>query len=200
MSKAILNRIPVLVVVGILLSGSAALADNYTFSLLSSNIQGPPGSTIGWGYSITNNSTSDWLVATDLNAGTIQFGVLDIIDYFDFPVIAPGATASQPFNAAAFTGLAALTWDASAPVGFINLGNFDLSAQWWTADPFSGGSLIANATDAFAPYSATVVPTPEPFSLMLLTTELVVIFVCTLRNMNMCPRRKSSQVVTDSEY
>ena len=45
----------------ILLSAIPAVADNiYDFGVLPStgNIQGAPGSTIGWGYSIQNESTS----------------------------------------------------------------------------------------------------------------------------------------------
>src|SRR5690348_4091618 len=101
----------------------AASADIYSFSLLSAggNLQGAPGSTIGWGYSIENQSSTLWLVTTGVNSDGFLNATPNLI--FDFPVIGPGASATA--------GLLELTWNASAPIGFVNSGAFDLSAEWW---------------------------------------------------------------------
>src|ERR1035438_2868744 len=48
------------------------------------SIAGPANSTIGWGYSITNPSATQWLVITGLSAGTFVNGSPDS-SYFDFP-------------------------------------------------------------------------------------------------------------------
>jgi hypothetical protein len=143
-----------------------AMADSiYTFSLLApdGNLTGSAGSTVGWGYSIHNASDSQWLVTAALNAGSFQFASPQLI--FDFPVIAPGATVSLPFNAATEQGLYALTWDRDAPSAFRNFGNFVLSAEWWSGDPDSGGQYAGAAPNFSQPYSATV--TPEPPILFL---------------------------------
>ena len=72
-----------------------------------------------------------------------------------------------------------MQWDAGAPVGFVNSGNFVLSGEWWTGDPLNGGSFIANAPDIALAYSATVAEpttaTPEPSSLVLLACGIAVI-------------------------
>jgi hypothetical protein len=140
----------------------AAYAGTYTFDTIPSNgvIQGLPGSTIGWGYTISNNSSTDWLVTTGLNAGLFTNGTPDG-SYFDFPAIAPGLTTTVNFDPVAFTGLYGLTWDVSAPPGSVDSGQFILSAQWWTGDPSGTGTFIENAPDEGSPYSASVVSAPS---------------------------------------
>jgi len=149
----------------LLISGVAAFADTYTFALIpaNGNIGGPAGSTIGWGYTITNNSATNFLDALAVNAGLFQHATLDSGDYFDFPLVAPNTTVTVSFvpaDGSGFgAGLAALTWAANAPIGFTNSGNFDLSACWAS----SSGACITNAPDALAPYSASVTNVmPEP--------------------------------------
>jgi hypothetical protein len=80
-------------------------SDVYTFSTIpgTGNISGAPGATIGWGYSITNESTTDWLLATNLNADSFAFGTPTLL--FDFPEIAPGATVTEVFDPIGLTGL-----------------------------------------------------------------------------------------------
>jgi protein-disulfide isomerase len=150
---------------------SGLFADTYTFSLVpaSGDISGAPGATIGWGYSITNDSTSDWLLATNLNADSFSYGTPILL--FDFPEVAPGATVTELFDPVAMTGLYEDVLNSSAPNGSVDSGDFDLSAAWYNGDPFNGGTFIADAVDIEAPYSATVgtgtSSMPEPSSLLL---------------------------------
>ena len=114
---------------------SQALGDIIDFSLIPGDgaVAGPPGSTVGWGYSITNNSLTDWFLPTVLNSDSFANGIPAVL--FDFPMVAPGASISVSFDSGTATGLYELTWDGGAPVGFVNSGNFVLSAQWWDGDP-----------------------------------------------------------------
>jgi hypothetical protein len=141
-------------------------AEIYTFNLLPGDgrIAGAPGETIGWGYEIENESTTHWLIATGVAMSAFQFGTPNLI--FDFPILAPGDTVTAPFDATALTGLAALTWDASAPAGAVESGSFVLSAEWWTGDPLAGGQLAFTATPLTQPYQATVVPEPGTGALL----------------------------------
>lgn len=147
-------------------------ADSITFALLPSdgNVSGPSGSLVGWGYSLTNDSSADWFLATNLNSDSFSNGTPTLL--FDFPEVAPGATVTEPFDPVNGIGIYELQWDPSAPVGFVNSGDFTLSGQWYDGDPFNGGNYIADATDTALPYSATVSgassATPEPSSLVLL--------------------------------
>jgi len=153
---------------------SAAFADSFTFSTLpkTGNVAAPAGSTVGWGYSITNQSLTDWLITDAISAGTFLFGTPLAI--FDLPILAPGATLSVPFDPVRGLGLYQLTWNATAPAGFVNSGNFVLSAEFWNGNPFAGGSFVASAVNQTAAYTATVTPTnvPEPSTLLSLALGL----------------------------
>jgi protein-disulfide isomerase len=153
-------------------------SDAYTFITIpgDGNISGAPGATIGWGYSITNESTSDWLLATNLNADSFAFGTPSLL--FDFPEVAPGATVTEAFDPIGMIGLYEDVLNGSAPNGSVDSGDFDLSAQWYDGDPFNGGTFIADAVDTDAPYSATVTSsssTPEPSSFLLLASGIAFI-------------------------
>jgi hypothetical protein len=149
-----------------------ARADSWTFSLVPGNgaIYGSPSSTIGWGYTITNQSTTNWLMLTGLSADLFQNGTPGSL--FDFPILPPASTITVAFNFGLGTGLYALTWDSTAPIGFTNSGTFVLNAEWWSGDPFAGGNFIVLSNDQSATYSATVTPVPEPASALLWATAL----------------------------
>jgi hypothetical protein len=160
----------------LLLAAPAARADSFTFSTIPANgaIPGPPGATIGWGYSITNNSQTDYVEFSALSSDSFLNGTPLAI--FDFPIIAPGATIMVPFDPINVLGLYQLTWDATAPVGFTNSGTFLLTGDFCTDSACA--SMISNsALTQSALYSATVtVPvtvTPEPTSVTLVAAGLV---------------------------
>jgi hypothetical protein len=142
---------------------SAAWADTYSFTALPADVAGPAGSTVGWGYSISNESTTSWLVLTALSAGAFEQGSPESL--FDFPTLTPGEAVSVSFDPVNALGLYQLTWDATAPAGFVNTGLFTLTAEWWDGDPLAGGNFLSDAPDESAPYSATVTGSasvPEP--------------------------------------
>src|SRR4051812_20629330 len=98
-----------------------ARADTFTFGILpsSGNIAGQVGTTIGWGYVITNPSSSgDWLVTDTLNADLFANGTPNSL--FDFPILAPGTTLSVSYDPLTDAGLYKLSWDPTAPDGFVN--------------------------------------------------------------------------------
>lgn len=154
-------------------------ADAYTFNTIPAdgNISGAPGATIGWGYSITNESATDWLLAVNLNANSFSFGTPMLL--FDFPEVAPGATVSEAFDPVGLTGLYEEVLNAGAPNGSVDSGDFVLSAQWFDADPFNGGNPVADAVDTDAPYAVTVtsspIAAPEPASFGLMATVIAAI-------------------------
>jgi PEP-CTERM motif len=168
----------VLIAVALLLS-TVALADDIALTLLpiSGDVSGPPGSTVGWGYTITNN-TALWIQAMAVSADAFLNGTPNLI--FDFPAIAPGSFVTLDFSlvmtgscALPPCGLYELTWDTTAPIGFVNSGTFIVSSDFYSCDPNMPGCFdLGAAPDASATYSATVTGTgtPEPSSLILMAS------------------------------
>jgi hypothetical protein len=183
MSKTHKMRTPRLVVVlatmlWLLVATTPAQAGLFTFDTLPADgvISGAAGSTLGWGYTLANPSTTDWLVLVNVSADVFEHALPSAI-LFDLPVLGPEATLATAYVAGAL-GLFELTWDATAPLGFANSGTFIVSAEWWSGDPLAGGSYLGMATDQSATYSVSVMPSatvPEPSSLILLTTGVVAI-------------------------
>jgi hypothetical protein len=159
-----------------------SFADSFTFSVIPS-APAPAGSTIGWGYSITNDSPMNWLFTTLLNADPFTDGMP--LNLFDFPILPPLAVAAVSFDEVNSIGLYQFTWDPNAPAGSVNSGNFTVSAEWWDGDPFAGGSFISLADDMTHAYSTTIVssgpapdpePVPEPSTLVLVISGLVAVY------------------------
>lgn len=163
MNQRLLSRLSI----GLFLLLPLAKADVWTVTLEPSpNISGAPGQTIGWDYQITNDSSTDWLVLNSVSGGVFLNGTPDS-SVFDYPIVGPGATVDGPlFN---------LTWDLSAPIGFMNSGTFDLTADWWSSNPLVDPSAtdLGPAADGFADYTATVSGVPEPSSVALAFPPLV---------------------------
>jgi hypothetical protein len=105
----------------------------YTFDISGPvTVSGPSGApaVTGWGYTLHNQSSTNWLVTTNLTAGTFQHATPQLL--FDFPDLAPGANVTVPYNPAPPpTGLYQIVWDQNVPAGYVNAGTFTLSAQWW---------------------------------------------------------------------
>jgi len=147
----------------------AARADSWTISLLpGADISGAPGSTIGWGFTIMNDSSST-LFLDNLSADLFQSATPNA-ELFSFPMVDPNSTLTVDYVPGMY-GLYELTWDANAPIGFVNGGTFLVSAQWCDA----GGIVCTDAPDQSVAFSATVsapVGVPEPATLLLLAAGL----------------------------
>lgn len=149
----------------LLLSSSVALAQSptdWSFSLLpgSGTINGNPGSTIGWGYEISNLSSTNWLFVTDIQASGPFPNCTVNSTHFDYPILAPLTTVSVGYTGQ--SGLAELTWNKNAPAGFSNAGTFALNADFYDGDPFNGGNYIGGAGIQNAAYRANVSPAAVP--------------------------------------
>ncbi len=173
-----LRLVIILLAISIFGGSLSAAADSYSFSTLPAggDVSAAAGDTAGWGYSITNNSASQWLVITNLIADPFVDGFADA-SLFDFPIVAPGQKDSVPYDPSSFTGLYAFTWDASAPSTDSNSGKFTLQGEWWSDDPFAGGAFLQDAEDESASFSVTVVssvqPVPEPATVNSLLFGLI---------------------------
>lgn len=156
-----------------MLAAAGALAMPFSFQVLplGGAVSGPPGATVGWGYELTNTSSDWWLELTALNSDSFANGTPS--NLFDFPILAPGASVSVLYDGT--SGLFQLTWDAGAPVGYVNSGLFVASGAFWDGDPLAGGTFIEVAEDQSGAYSATVAGVPEPATLLLLGSGMVML-------------------------
>ena len=142
------------------LAGVTSGATMWSASLIpsSGSIFAPPGQKAGWGYSISNHDMAQWLVPFNLDADTFEHGSANSL--FLFPAVAPGSTITVPWDGV--SGLYELHWDADAPLGFVNLGVFVISADFYTGDPASGGVFSSVGGQEGLAYSIEASGIPEP--------------------------------------
>ncbi len=156
----------------------ALAADIYSFSASPAEIGSGRGGLFtltGWGYTLQNGSSSDWLVTTSLDASTFLYATPQTI--FDFPDLAPGASVTVPYDPVTPAGLYQILWAGNAPAGFVNSGTFTLSAQWWSGNPTNGGTLIGPAASASQPYTASLTAVPEPETKSIVALPLLLLGV-----------------------
>jgi hypothetical protein len=145
-------------------------------------ITGTPGSTIGWGYSITDNSTTDDLEPFSLSLPAFP-GNLDPNAIFDYPVIAPGQTVTETFSTTALNGpctaLPCGLYDVFIPLGTAPetvSGIFTIQSEYINAATGADDGAAPNMT---GPYSLAVIAgttTPEPGTLLLLAAGVTAVF------------------------
>jgi len=140
-------------------------------------ISGPAGSTVGWGYQITNG-TANWVETLNLTADIFTSGTPNSL--FDFPVIPPDNSVTELFSqvvtgtcSAPDCGLFEFTWNAGVPAGTTNTGTFTITSEFFGTDPLTDPNAVdlGPAPDMTALYSVGVssgTATPEPSTFLLL--------------------------------
>jgi len=169
------------------LTGCCAYADpDVTLTLIpiTGAVQGAPGDTVGWGYTLTNNSGFYLLVdqsnfcgvggdpaindcTTPYNPPT-EYGPSygTYADYIGSEGldIAPGGSAMQNFDSTAMTGVGAYMIDPGAPGGAIDFGNIFVVYDEYMGDPFNGGTFV-DESESFATAQVMIAPEPSTFGL-----------------------------------
>ena len=167
----------------VVLAAASAFAGPVLTALPSSSIEGTPGSSIGWGYSIFNDNATLWYLPSGFSAPSYSIGTPVIL--FDYPAIAPLATVTQVYTGT--LGLLRLDISSSATAGQSNSGSIILPGNYWNGDPFQGGaSIVSAAPDAVASVTARVASAgtvvPEPSTALLGLAALILAFGRKLRN------------------
>ncbi len=147
---------------------------------------GQPGGDVGWGFTITND-TSDYLffdnsafcgVGGDpfLNSctgpydGVTNFGPFGADTYTDFiaanlTFVAPNSTLTQTFDPIAMTGVGEYFIDPSTPVGTLDVGNLFVQYTPFNGNPLTTGTPDGAETELSAPVQVSVTPEPGTFTL-----------------------------------
>jgi hypothetical protein len=159
---------------GLLFATHAARADSLTFTVTPTDVSGPAGTTVGWGFTITNTSTTMYLdiSAIDSTLFLAADGTADA-SIFNFPNVAPVDTVTQSYDPADNLGLFQFTWNTGVAVGTTETGTFTLYGAFCPAsDPTCvDDGTVPQGTLATADYTATVAGAaslPEPSSFLLL--------------------------------
>jgi len=154
------NSMLAALVLAVLFVAASGFGDDISLTLIpaSGNVSGPLGSTVGWGYTITNN-TAGWIQTMNVSSDPFQNGTPNVI--FDFPAVAPDGSVTLDFSLVATPscasppcGLYELTWGSGAPKGFTNSGMFTVSSDFFSGNPSTLVQLI------WAPPRTRERPTP----------------------------------------
>ena len=149
-------------------------AGTMTLIPASGDLSGTPGTTVGWGFSLTGDADY-YLMFSDITysslAGWGDFaGYLTDLGSF---IVAPGATVTHPFDAGLETGVGSFSIHTDAMPGFVTTGIIDATYGIFRISPdnpdFNPDSDIISLDKRFSnPASVTVNPVPEPSTFLLL--------------------------------
>jgi PEP-CTERM motif len=166
---------------GLLLTTRPSRADSLTFTVTPGDVSGPAGTTVGWGFTITNSiSSTDYLDISGIDSDLFLDGVPDA-SIFPFSNLAPGQSATQLYDPVDQLGLFQFTWNPGLPVGTTQSGQFRLMGAFCdptTVDQFCAeDDSVPSVVLATADYSATVsaapgTSVPEPSSILMLLLGL----------------------------
>ncbi len=186
-----MNKILQLVMVAAL----AATADAATLTLLTGDIAGAPGETIGWDFQFTNE-TSFYVVITGVDfspnngvfTGFLPTDPAQIWLLQAFEVIYPHTTSTQSFDALLHTGIGPYLVNDFQPIGDVSSGAMGLTYDAYVDDPNTAefdpdDSRHLYGQRATAPASVTVqaqpAPVPEPSTILLAGLALSILtLVC----------------------
>jgi MYXO-CTERM domain-containing protein len=136
-------------------------------------LSGLPGSTVGWGFTLTNDV--NWIEVVqaqfclDVPLGNPCFDASpQFIDIISSPpndvIVGPSGSASQPYAPLSFMGLGSFIIDPGATLGSSVVGNILLTYNEFDGDPNQGGNQIGfnEAISASASVTAAASAVPEP--------------------------------------
>jgi hypothetical protein len=163
-------------------------------------VSGAPGSTVGWGYQIVNDTNFFLLVDNSafcgpggdpqLNScnsaydGVTNFGPA-LGTYTDFiannlTIISPNSTATQDFNLTSQLGIGSYKIDPTAMPGATDpanpatqTSNLFVTFQEFDGDPFAGGTQVSGDIEVSSPAEVEVSITPEPGAWLLMLCALL---------------------------
>jgi hypothetical protein len=147
-----------------------------TLTLLptSGAVGGLPGTTVGWGFTLTDTSTSNWIVLNDSYfVGSPVYGTYTDYVSLAFDVAGPAPespTVSQAWNQALQLGVGAFLIYATDPGGIVIPGTINVDYSVFSQDPnnpnFDPNSFLTAGTFSDP---VQILVTPEPASWILLT-------------------------------
>jgi hypothetical protein len=160
----------------VMCAGTLAAGPVLTLDPLDGNVSGPAGGVVGWGFTLTSDS-SQWVSVIGtvlLFESNSSLGIyLDFIGTEGGPVsgiLAPGSPAwTEAFDPAFGQGLGEFLIDPAASPGNPDSGTFRVLYETFSADPNTCGGCLIDSQFVEAPFTVSVAdPAPEPGSAMLM--------------------------------
>ena len=175
-------------------------------------LSGLPGSTVGWGFTITNDADYIEITSSQFCVNPVNFPLVcpspltgaytDIISTppEDIIVGPPGAlddpsSKTQTFDAIADTGIGSFAIGPGASAGDSDVGQIVLTYNLTDLDPNDPNAIVLG-TDLVlsANTSVTVTGTPEPATAALLAVALL-----TLMSQNLVPRAEPAPGISHAK-
>jgi hypothetical protein len=152
------------------LSAAALASPSLQLEAPAGQLYGAPGQTVGWGFTLRNDSSNFLLVTgSGFNPGPLSaFGFYTDLLAASFVVIAPGDELSEHFDAHLGTGLGAFTFASNAKGRLA--GSLELDYALFSVDPNGPGFDPDQHTVTFdgrLSAQAAVTAVPEPATLAL---------------------------------
>ena len=166
------------------LAGTVQAQPSLTLSPLSGNLAGYAGSTVGWGFSLTNSA--DYLLVTSadfaLEPTSPVIGTFTDFSGFNSVIVGPDSPLWQAeFDAAAHTGIGSFTISPYAFADLVSFGTIEITYDLYNLSPNDPGfdpdvNLVSAGNQLSAPASVTVAAVPEPSTIVLLGGGVA--FIC----------------------
>ena len=150
-----------------------------------STISGNPGDTVGWGFTISNETDYLLITSSDFTAAAASGTYTDFIGPFNFIIVGPSpesTSVSQTFDPAALTGVGSFQISPTAAPGSVITGQLILTYDLFSVSPndpnfdpdidtISNGNLLTAAAEVDVP-GTSAVPEPATFGLVSLALLL----------------------------
>lgn len=148
-------------------------------------ISGKPGKTVGWGFTLTNDTNFLIVTGASFNSSTYLGVFTDFISQpSNFFVVGPApesSSVSQAFDQVLKTGIGSLAIDANALVGSIANGQIVLTYDLFSVspnDPNFNPDSDTISTGNILTANASVSVVPEPASILLFGVGLMGLVAC----------------------
>jgi len=171
------NRIVLLLLTAALLLPAAHAGAIFTPT--PSTISGAPGDTVGWGFTISNDTNYLLITSADFTPATPLGTFTDFIGQFNFIVVGPSPesnSVSQTFDPSALTGVGSFLISSSATPGSVITGLLTLTYDLFSVSPndpnfdpdtdtISNGNVLTSAAEVDVK-GVSAVPEPASFGLV----------------------------------
>ena len=188
-----MKRITLAIVIAAVFAACAQAAAIPTLTLLPANgqVAGLPGTVVAWGFTLTFTDPSDWVILTGSEfTGSPVYGTyVDYLSLATAPLYVAGpapesSTVQQAWVSSSMLGVGEFDINSTALIDAVIKGNIVVHYSVFSMDPNDPNfnpdtsTVVADATLSEA---AQITVTPEPSSLLLMLSGVLLSFALAVR-------------------